>query len=40
MTMIFTGQLYGAMPGMGDPRFDHRLLIFICRGMRRGRDGV
>ena len=29
MKMDLTGQLLVAMPGMGDPRFDHSV-IFIC----------
>jgi putative transcriptional regulator len=39
MTMDLTGQLLVAMPGMGDPRFDHSV-IFICAHDDEGAMGL
>ncbi|MCP3882201.1 MAG: hypothetical protein GY701_27980, partial [Sulfitobacter sp.] len=37
--MDLTGQLLVAMPGMGDPRFDHSV-IFICSHDDEGAMGL
>ena len=39
MKMDLTGQLLVAMPGMGDPRFDHSV-IFICSHDDEGAMGL
>ena len=39
MEMDLTGQLLVAMPGMGDPRFDHSV-IFICTHSAEGAMGL